>query len=61
LTYIKVSNANFNINQTYINEFDKKLLNEINISLVYPYKKNQKTQNTNEELILLKKRIIVER
>ena len=45
----------------YISLANKTILSRKNISLIYPYRKNQKQKNTDSELKLLKKRYIVEK
>lgn len=53
-------NVNLIADKGYINKNIKKMLNTMHINFNYPYKKNQYNKNTENELILLKKRIKIE-
>lgn len=57
---VKFKNVNLIADKGYINKNNKKMLNIEHINLIYPYRKNQNKQNTENELDLLKKRIIIE-
>ncbi len=56
---VKFKNVNLMADKGYINKNIKKMLNIMDINLIYPYRKNQNKKNSENELNLLKRRIIV--
>ena len=60
LSSIKIISSRIIADKGYINHKMKKKLKRKKISLIYPYRKNQKEQNTTFEKNLLKGRYIVE-